>query len=103
MGKTLTGVALNHCRALYLKNDPYETSDAVFGVKNSLVVELGKVSADQATKYGVPEGSALMTYDFVLVTDKESATLRANNSKVALEKLGRRVKIVQGLPVPDVD
>jgi hypothetical protein len=90
-------------RALYLKNDPYETSDAVFGVKNSLIVELSTVSADQAAKYGVKEGSALMTYDFVLVTEQESADLRAQNSRNALEKLGRRVKIVKGLPVPDVD
>jgi hypothetical protein len=86
-----------------LKNDPYETSDAVFGVKNSLIVELSTVSADQAAKYGVKEGSALMTYDFVLVTEQESADLRAQNSRNALEKLGRRVKIVKGLPVPDVD
>ncbi|KAJ9616512.1 hypothetical protein H2200_000231 [Cladophialophora chaetospira] len=89
--------------ALYLKNDPYETSDAVFGVKNSLIVELGTVSAEQAKKYDVKEGSALMTYDFVLVTEKESAELRAENSRKALERLGRRVKIVKGLPVPDVD
>lgn len=90
-------------RALYLKHDPYETSDAVFGVKNSLITELGKVSAEQAKKYDVKEGSALMTYDFVLVTEEESAGLRAEKSRQALEKLGRRVKIVKGLPVPDVD
>ncbi len=86
-----------------MKNDPYETSDAVFGVKNSLVIELSTVSPDQAAKYGVKEGTALMTYDFVLVTEQESADLRAQNSRKALEKLGRRVKIVKGLPVPDVD
>ena len=86
-------------RALYLKNDPYESSDAVFGVKKSLLVELSKVSADQAKKYNVEEGSALLSYDFVLVTEKESAELRAENSRTALEKLGRRVKIVKGLPV----
>lgn len=75
----------------------------MFGVKNSLIVELGKVDKATAEKYGVNEGIALMTYDFVLVTDKESADLRARNSKAALEKLGRKVKIVEGLPVPDVD
>ena len=90
-------------RALYLKNDPYETSDAVFGVKNSLIVELGKVDKATAEKYGVKEGIALLTYDFVLVSDKESRDLREENSRKALENLGRRVKIVQGLPVPDVD
>ena len=88
---------------MYLKNDPYESSDAVFGVKDSLIIDLGKVDKQTAEKYGVEEGSALMTYDFVLVSDKESADLRAQKSKQALEKLGRKVKIVEGLPVPDVD
>lgn len=89
--------------ALYLKNDPYENSDAVFGVKSPLIVDLGKVDKATAEKYGVKEGTALMTYDFVLVSEKASAELRAENSRKALEKLGRRVKLVQGLPVPDLD
>ncbi|KAL2006611.1 hypothetical protein VTN00DRAFT_9279 [Thermoascus crustaceus] len=89
--------------ALYLRNDPYETSDAVFGVKNTLVVDLGKVDAELAKKYGVPEGTALLTYDFVLVTEADSNALRDKNSKEALDKLGRKVKIVNGLPIPDLD
>lgn len=72
-------------------------------MKDSLIVDLGKVDRQTAEKYGVEEGSSLMTYDFVLVSDKESADLRAQKSKQALEKLGRKVKIVEGLPVPDVD
>ena len=89
--------------ALYLRGDPYETSDAVFGVKESLIVDLGTVSAEQAKQYDVKESTKLLTYDFVLVTEEESADLRAKKSKEALEKLGRKVKIVEGLPVPDVD
>ncbi|KAJ5789160.1 uncharacterized protein N7518_006171 [Penicillium psychrosexuale] len=89
--------------ALYLRNDPYETSDAVFGVKDSLTVDIGKADAEIARKYNVPEGHALLTYDFVLVSDEETKELRAHNSKVALDKLGRKVKIVNGLPVPDLD
>ncbi|OOQ90400.1 Hydroxyquinol 1,2-dioxygenase [Penicillium brasilianum] len=89
--------------ALYLRNDPYETSDAVFGVKDSLTVDLGKVGPELAAQYNVPEGQALLTYDFVLVSDEETSALRANNSKIALDKLGRKVKIVNGLPVPDLD
>ena len=72
-------------------------------MKESLLVELGKVDKQTAERYGVKEGISLMTYDFVLVSDKESGDLRAERSKAALEKLGRRVKIVEGLPVPDVD
>ncbi|KAL1861154.1 hypothetical protein Plec18167_002858 [Paecilomyces lecythidis] len=89
--------------ALYLRNDPYETSDAVFGVKDTLVVDLGKVDAALAKKYDVQEGIHLMTYDFVLVTEEESSRLRDERSKEALDKLGRKVKIVNGLPIPDLD
>ena len=90
-------------RALYLRNDPYETSDAVFGVKNSLVVDIGRAGPEYARKYNVSEDHALLTYDFVLVSDDETKALRERNSKDALDKLGRKVKIVNGLPVPDLD
>jgi hypothetical protein len=75
----------------------------VFGVKDNLVVEVGKVDKATAEKYGVKEGTALITWDFVLVSDKEADELRDRKSMEALEKLGRYVKIVDGLPVPDVD
>lgn len=91
------------CRSLYLKGDKFVTSDAVFGVKDSLIVGLSKVNGQLAEKYGVAEGTALMTYDFVLVSEKESSELRAQKSQQALEKLGRKVKIIDGLPIPDVD
>jgi len=94
---------LIHLSALYIKGDPYETSDAVFGVKDDLIVEVGKVDNATAEKYGVKEGSALIIWDFVLVSDKEADALRDQKSIEALKKLGRHVKIVDGLPVPDVD
>ena len=94
---------LIHRRALYIKGDPYETSDAVFGVKDGLIVEVGKVDKATAEKHGVKEGSALITWDFVLVSDKEANELRDQKSIAALKALGRHVKIVDGLPVPDVD
>ncbi|KAF7595606.1 hypothetical protein BBP40_005353 [Aspergillus hancockii] len=90
-------------QALYLRNDPYETSDAVFGVKDSLVVDVGRAGPEIAAKYGVSEDHALLTYDFVLVSDAETSALRERNSKEALDALGRKVKIVNGLPVPDLD
>ncbi|OJK04395.1 hypothetical protein ASPACDRAFT_108875 [Aspergillus aculeatus ATCC 16872] len=89
--------------ALYLRNDPYETSDAVFGVKDSLVVDIGTAGPEFAAKYNVPEDHACLTYDFVLVSDQETSALRARNSKEALDRLGRKVRIVNGLPVPDLD
>jgi len=89
--------------ALYLKNDPYETSDAVFGVKNSLIVEFTTADAATAEKYGVKEGSKLLKHDFVLVGVKETDDLRDQNALAAMKKLGRKVKLLNHLPVPDVD
>ncbi|KAL3468142.1 Intradiol ring-cleavage dioxygenase [Aspergillus heterothallicus] len=89
--------------ALYLRNDPFETSDAVFGVKDSLVVSLGRAGPEYASKYGVSEDHKLLTYDFVLVSDTETRELREKNSKAALDKLGRKVRIVNGLPIPELD
>lgn len=45
----------------------------------------------------------MLEYDFVLVTERESAQLREEKSRVALEGLGRRCRFVGGLPVPEVD
>ena len=75
----------------------------MFGVKDSLVVDLGKVDMETSKKYNVKEGTALMTYDFVLVTEKEASDLRDKLSIEALDNLGRKCRIVDGLPVPDVD
>ncbi|KAF2872204.1 Intradiol ring-cleavage dioxygenase [Massariosphaeria phaeospora] len=90
--------------ALYLRADPYETSDAVFGVKESLIVDLATVTPEQARKYDVAPDTKLLTYDFVLVTDEETGELRDAEARKAMKALGReRMKIIQGLPVPDVD
>lgn len=90
-------------RALYLRGDPYETSDAVFGVKQSLVIDLDKVDKETADKYGVEEGIWLLKYDFVLTTQEETEKLKDELATEALEKLGLRLKLVDHLPVPDLD
>ena len=89
--------------ALYLRGDPYETSDAVFGVKQSLVVDLGKVDKAMAQEYGVEEGTWLLTQDFVLTTQEETEALRDQLATEALQKLGLNLKLVDHLPVPDLD
>jgi hypothetical protein len=98
-----THEADNPCRALYLRGDPYETSDAVFGVKESLLIDLGTVNAEQAKTYDVKEGGKLMSYDFVLVSEQESRELREKNAMDAMKDLGFRMKLYNGLPVPEVD
>lgn len=90
--------------ALYVRGDPYEMTDAVFGVKDGLIVDIGEVTDENmAREYGVSVGHKLLVYKFVLVSEEESRSLREQRAREALEKLGRRVKIVDGLPVPDVD
>ncbi len=91
--------------ALYIPPDKYITSDAVFGVKSSLIVPLGTVSKEQAEEYGVQEGTALLTHDFILVTEKETQKLRDDNALAALAKLfpGVKCKLLDHLPVPDLD
>ena len=88
---------------MYLRGDPYETSDAVFGVKNSLLIDVGTVTSEQVKKYGMKEGDKLISYDFVLVSDKEAKELREKNAMDAMKAQGRRMKLYNGLPVPDVD
>ncbi|KAI9641920.1 hypothetical protein NHQ30_009788 [Ciborinia camelliae] len=89
--------------ALYIRGDPYESSDAVFGVKQSLVVDFEPATADIAKKYSVAEGSKVLKHDFVLVSEKETEELRDRNALKALKALGMKVKLLDHLPVPDLD
>lgn len=88
---------------MYLRGDPYETSDAVFGVKKSLVIDLHKLDEKTATEYGVSEDCLLLKHDFILITEEESLALRDKLATEALKKLGLNLKLVDHLPVPDVD
>ena len=46
--------------ALYLKNDSFEKSDDVFGVKDTPVVELGRVTeGNHAQQYSYKQGARL--------------------------------------------
>ncbi|KAF2133522.1 aromatic compound dioxygenase [Dothidotthia symphoricarpi CBS 119687] len=94
----------NLVTALYIRGSDYETSDAVFGVKDSLIVALDTVTPQLAAQYNVEAGSKLLRYDFVLVTDEETQQLRHDEAVKAMRALGREhMKIIKGLPVPDVD
>lgn len=90
--------------ALYVRGSDYETSDAVFGVKDSLIVSLEDVDVQLAKQYDVKEGTKLLKYDFVLVTDEETRQLRHDEAVKAMKDLGRQgMMIVNGVPVPEVD
>ncbi|KAM0245754.1 hypothetical protein ACHAQJ_010471 [Trichoderma viride] len=88
---------------LFLRGDKYETSDAVFGVKTSLVIDLDKVDRDMAIEHGVPEGAWLLRHNFVLASTRETEELRDKNAMEAMESLGLKTKLVDHLPVPDLD
>ncbi|GIZ48745.1 hypothetical protein CKM354_001179500 [Cercospora kikuchii] len=74
--------------ALYPRGDQYETSDPVFGVKDSLIVDLGVVDKQIAEQYDVKEGTRLLKYDFVLASDAEADALRKKKREEAAKKLG---------------
>lgn len=87
---------------MYIRGDPYETSDAVFGVKSSLIVDLTKVNDDQVKdRYGVDGTWSEIAYDFVLVGEEEAKQLRVKNALDAAKRLGRTARLVDGLPVAD--
>ncbi|KAI4090821.1 MAG: hypothetical protein L6R37_007826 [Teloschistes peruensis] len=89
--------------ALYLRDDPYEGSDAVFGVKSSLIVSTEDIDVQTAKKFGQPAGSKVIRWTFVLASEEQASVLRNENSIKALKDLGRRVKLIDCLPVPDID
>jgi len=65
--------------SLFWKNDPYVTSDAVFGVKSSLIVDpeiINDISISKARGFKEPKPHAYLKHDFVLATVEECAELR---------------------------
>lgn len=73
-------------------------------MKQSLIVDLGTVDKETAARYpGAVEGMKLLKYDFVLVSELETAALRDQKSIEALGRLGLKVKIEDGLPIPELD
>lgn len=90
--------------ALTVRGDPYEFHDPVFGVKKSLVVDIGEVSENSmAQKCGVPVGTKLLQYDFVVITANEAHELRARNAVAKLVNGGKQVKFYEQMPYVDVD
>ena len=68
------------------------------------MVELRKVEdGEQAEKYGVEVGTALLVYDFVLMTEQAARELRRSKAEEAMAGYGGKFKFVDELPVPDVD
>lgn len=49
------------------------------------------------------EGSLVLRHDFVLVEESVTMELRDKNAMEAMKKLGLKVKLLDHLPVPDLD
>lgn len=56
-----------------------------------------------AQEYQVKPGTSVLTYEFILVSEAEARDLREKEAKEALEALGRKCIMLNGLPVPDID
>ena len=72
--------------ALYPKGDVYIKSDAVFGVKTSLMVELVPVHNDEEAKaLGFPKGGPFwrLDWDFVLQTKAQAEVEKRKSLAVA--------------------
>jgi len=69
--------------ALYPEGDVFLSSDAVFGVKKSLVVKLTDVDDEaEARKRGFKNGTKfkLLKHEFTILTEEESAAARAQRA-----------------------
>jgi hypothetical protein len=67
------------------------------------VVSIKNVQGDgQAKQYDVKLRSALMAYDFFLVTDEAAAKLRRQKAEEATAGLGRKFRSINDLLVPNV-
>ncbi|OAQ99979.1 hypothetical protein LLEC1_04463 [Akanthomyces lecanii] len=84
------------CSAVYVRGDLYEKTDAVFGVEQSLIVDL-------ESQYGVEAGSTVLRQGLVLASEKDTAEPRGKNAIKALNDLGLPRKLLDHLPLPDLD
>ncbi|KAI1077722.1 protocatechuate 3,4-dioxygenase beta subunit [Whalleya microplaca] len=85
--------------ALYFRSSKYCDSDAVFGVKTSLVVDIQDMDIGTVTKYSRPHIKKLLKYEFVLASDTETNMLRDKHSIAALKTTGREAILAGHVPI----
>lgn len=56
-----------------------------------------------SVKYDVKTGTALLRFDFVLATEAEATAMKEVKAREAMSKLNRKMKMLNGLPIPDLD
>lgn len=87
--------------ALYAKGDPYETSDAVFGVKTLLLYTLDKLGTEKAKKYGMDPDDWYLKWHFKIITKDEAKKLMVQKNQEALTRAATNLILnADGLPEP---
>lgn len=91
--------------ALYHKGDPYEYSDAVFGVKTPLLFLLDKLGEEKAKKYNMNADDWYLKWHFSVVTEAQAKETLNKKTKEDLAKIGKGNYVINedGLPVADLD
>lgn len=90
--------------ALYHRGDPFETSDAVFGVKTPLLFDLVPLGDKLAKKYDMKSDDWFLEKNFTIVTESEAKECRTAKSKKFLAGHEGDFSFNEdGLPIAPVD
>lgn len=91
--------------ALYHKGDPFENSDAVFGVKTPLLFELVPLGEKLAKRYDMNANDWYLEQNFTIVTEGEARECRiAKSKKILKENVEGEFEFNEdGLPIASVD
>ncbi|EGW32969.1 6-chlorohydroxyquinol-1,2-dioxygenase [Spathaspora passalidarum NRRL Y-27907] len=88
--------------ALYGKGDPYQFSDAVFGVKSSLLFELERLGS-RAKEFDMNEEDWILRWDFKIISEQEGQSLRVERNRTAIKGVEGVTLNEDGLPVAALD
>lgn len=90
--------------ALYHKGDPFESSDAVFGVKKPLLFELVEIGEKKAKQFDMKPTDWFLEWDFTIVTESEAQKFRVEKTRNFLKEFDPTIEINDdGLPIAPLD
>lgn len=91
--------------ALYHRGDPYEFSDAVFGVKTPLLFDLTKLGKEKAAEYNMKPDDWYLKWHFSIITEDQARDTLVKKTRDDLAKVGKGKFVINkdGLPVADLD
>lgn len=91
--------------ALYHRGDPYEFSDAVFGVKSPLLFDLVPLGEKKAAQYNMKPLDWYLNWNFSIITEAKAKEVLRAKTVEDLAKCGKGKYVINedGLPVADLD